>query len=91
MLLFTFFWSWSDALDIDRVNEGGISKVLLTIVLLFVSAALWSAFDVWSYDKCLMRLENSGIVYLDPEAMCDEERRERGRNTREIRNLLRSI
>ena len=75
-------------MDIDRANEGWKSKVLLTIVMLFVSTALWSVFNVWSYDKCLMRLENSGIVYLDPEAKCDEERRERGRN---IRYLLPSI
>ena len=78
-------------MDIDRAIEGWISKVLLTIVMLFVSTALWSVFNVWSYDKCLMRLENSGIVYLDPEAKCDEERRERGRKTRAIANLLRSI
>ena len=89
--MFTFFWNWSDALDIDRVIEDWISKVLLTIIMLFVSAALWSAFNFESYDKCLMRLENSGIVYLDPEAICDEERRERRRNTREIRNLLRYL
>jgi hypothetical protein len=75
-------------LDIDRVNEDWISKVLLTIIMLFVLTALWSVFNVWSYDKCLMRLENSGIVYLDPEAKCDEERRERWRN---IRYLLLSI
>ena len=86
--MFTFFWNWSDALDIDRAIEDWISKVLLTIIMLFVSAALWRAFNFESYDKCLMRLENSGIVYLDPEAICDEERRERRRNTREIRNLL---
>ena len=79
-------------MDIDRVIEDWISKVLLTIIMLFVSAALWrSAFNFESYDKCLMRLENSGIVYLDPEAMCDEERRERRRKSREIGNLLRSI
>ena len=78
-------------MDIDRVIEDWISKVLLTIIMLFVLTALWSVFNVWSYDKCVMRLENSGIVYLDPEAMCDEERRERGRNTREIRNLLRYL
>ena len=78
-------------MDIDRVIEDWISKVLLTIIMLFVSAALWSAFNFESYDKCLMRLENSGIVYLDPEAICDEERRERRRNTREIRNLLRYL
>ena len=78
-------------MDIDRAIEGWISKVLLTIVMLFVSTALWSVFNVWSYDKCLMRLENSGIVYLDPEAKCAEERRERGMITRRIRNLLRSI
>jgi len=89
--VFTFFWNWSDALDIDRVIEDWISKVLLTIIMLFVSAALWRAFNFESYDKCLMRLENSGIVYLDPEAICDEERRERRRNTREIRNLLRYL
>ena len=89
--MFTFFWNWSDALDIDRVIEDWISKVLLTIIMLFVSAALWRAFNFESYDKCLMRLENSGIVYLDPEAICDEERRERRRNTREIRNLLRYL
>ena len=71
--MFTFFWNWSDALDIDRVIEDWISKVLLTIIMLFVSAALWRAFNFESYDKCLMRLENSGIVYLDPEAICDEE------------------
>ena len=78
-------------MDIDRAIEGWISKVLLTIIMLFVLTAVWSVFNVWSYDKCLMRLENSGIVYLDPEAKCDEERRERGRNTRETLNLLRSI
>ena len=78
-------------MDIDRVIEDWISKVLLTIIMLFVSAALWRAFNFESYDKCLMRLENSGIVYLDPEAICDEERRERRRNTREIRNLLRYL
>ena len=78
-------------MDIDRAIEGWISKVLLTIIMLFVLTAVWSVFNVWSYDKCLMRLENSGIVYLDPEAKCDEERRERGMITRRIRNLLRSI
>ena len=78
-------------MDIDRVIEDWISKVLLTIIMLFVLTALWSVFNVWSYDKCVMRLENSGIVYLDPEAICDEERRERRRNTREIRNLLRYL
>ena len=78
-------------MDIDRANEGWKSKVLLTIVMLFVSTALWSVFNVWSYDKCLMRLENSGIVYLDPEAKCDEERPERRMITRRIRNLLWSI
>ena len=78
-------------MDIDRAIEGWISKVLLTIVMLFVSTALWSVFNGSCYDECLMRLENSGIVYLDPEAKCDEERRERGRKTRAITNLLRSI
>ena len=61
--------------DKGSINESRKSKRVLIIVTLFVLGVLfWSvSFIDTPYDLCLERLEQSGTLYLDPDAICEEE------------------
>ena len=82
---FLIFWPGRDQTRRDRtsdrqankssINESRKSKSVLIIVTLFVMGVLfWSvSFIDTRYDLCLERLEQSGTLYLDPDAICKEE------------------
>ena len=84
-LVFLVFWPGRDQTSRDdtsdrqadkgSINESRKSKRVLIIVTLFVLGVLfWSvSFIDTPYDLCLERLEQSGTLYLDPDAICEEE------------------
>ena len=60
----------------SSINESRKSKSVLIIVTLFVMGVLfWSVsfIEDTRYDLCLERLEQSGTLYLYPDAICKEE------------------
>ena len=82
---FLTFWPGRDQTSRDdtsdrqanksSINESRKGKSVLIIVTLFVVGVLfWSvSFIDTPYDLCLERLEQSGTLYLDPDAICEEE------------------
>ena len=83
---FLIFWPGRDQASRDRtsdrqankssINESRKSKSVLIIVTLFVMGVLfWSVsfIEDTRYDLCLERLEQSGTLYLYPDAICKEE------------------
>ena len=87
---FLTFWPGRDQTSRDHtrdrqankspINESRKSKGVLIIVTLSVMGGLvWSlSFIDTPYDLCLERLEQSGTLYLDPDAICEEEGRDLG-------------
>ena len=82
---FLTFWPGRDQTSRDHTrdrqanksptNESRKSKGVLIIVTLSVMGGLvWSlSFIDTPYDLCLERLEQSGTLYLDPDAICEAE------------------